>query len=341
MIGRYPTPEALMVALHDRVEEARAALRSALRDPLGRLLDQLVMRRGVDYDREILLIRTMHAVETYLRTRPINDFARMSEQAFRGAVLMQTARLLGQPFGHQHSGSQTGLLSLPADNGYESQILYQPHDRVGEFAFGGDWYAGMHAEDGSLWVIVADVTGHGYHAYLLASTLPDVWADCWRRSPPNREPADLLQSMHHMLESCLPEGVYLECTLARLDTAGQATVVPAGGSRVLLRRKGQVKPELLKLRGTWLGLFPPTRDDAHTWMIEEEGEMILATDGLFDHLDDDVLGELAGVLHPSSTLFETCRDLLQRELSTRSQHDDITMIHLRRRTVRATVVHAT
>src|SRR5690606_34745119 len=63
-------------------------------------------------------------------------------------------------------------LSLPADNGYESRIFYQPHEKVGEIAFGGDWYAGTHAEDGSLWVIVADVTGHGYHAYLLASSPP-------------------------------------------------------------------------------------------------------------------------------------------------------------------------
>jgi hypothetical protein len=292
-----------MTALHDRAEDARSSLRSALREPLGRLLDQMVLRKGVAHDRELLLLRTMHAVETYLRTRPIKDFARMSEQAFRGAVLMQTARLLGQPFGHQQSGTDTGALSLPEDNGYESQIFYQPHEKVGEFAFGGDWYAGMHAEDGSLWVIVADVTGHGYHAYLLASTLPDVWADCWRRSGPNREPGDLLRRMHHMLESCLPDGIYLECTLARLDVAGQATVFPAGGTRVLLRRNGQEKPELVKLRGAWLGLFPPTGEDERSWMIEEEGEMLLGTDGLFDHLDDDVMGELASVFHPSSSLF--------------------------------------
>ena len=101
---------------------------------------------------------------------------------------------------------------------------------------------------------VADVTGHGYFAYLLASGLPALWQRCWNaqsRRPP--EPVALLACMHDLLCESMPEGIFLECTLVRLTSDGLATVVPAGGTRVVLRR-GSRRPDLLKLRGAWLGL---------------------------------------------------------------------------------------
>ena len=77
--------------------------------------------------------------------------------------------------------------------------------------FGGDWYAGRLVDDGTLWVFLADVTGHGYYAYLLATSLPVVWQRCWNAHP-NREPepAELLGAMHEMLADCMPDGIFLE-----------------------------------------------------------------------------------------------------------------------------------
>ena len=156
---------------------------------------------------------------------------------------------------------------------------------MGGFWYGGDWYGGRKAADGALWVIVADVTGHGYFAYLLASALPHVWEACWKTAPADVRPADLLHAMHDMLEACLPEGVYAECTLVRLDPNGEAVAVPAGGTRLFVRRRGAA-PDLFKLRGAWLGLFPPSAADQKSWTLAEGDELLLGSDGAFDHLEE-------------------------------------------------------
>src|SRR5262249_24642875 len=134
---------------------------------------------------------------------------------------------------------------------------------------------------------------------LLASTLPGVWRTCWESAP--MAPAELLAAMHDLLADCLPEGVYVECTLARLHSEGEVVVVPAGGSRLLLRRGPQDKPMFVKLRGAWLVLACPSRGDQRTWTLEDGGELLLATDGLFDQLHErgsseqpEWLGRLGG-----------------------------------------------
>ena len=172
--------------------------------------------------------------------------------------------------------------ALPRSLGYESESYSLPYERVGDSWFSGDWFGGHEAADGSLWILVADITGHGYYAYLLASTLPGVWQRCWESAPDT--PAELLAAMHDLLEDCLPDGIYVECTLVRLHPDGEIVVAPAGGSRLLLRRGRQETPLLLKMRGTWLGLIRPSPDDQQTWTLEAGDELLLATDGLFDQL---------------------------------------------------------
>jgi sigma-B regulation protein RsbU (phosphoserine phosphatase) len=255
----------------------------------------------------------------------------MGWNAFRAAVLLKLAKIVHQPHGGGPAAVPGG--TLPDAPGYHSDAFSRPYTRVGNHFFGGDWYAGHTPDDGSLWVIVADVTGHGYFAYLVASVLPGVWQRCWSEQPEHAcEPAELLAAMHDLLSDCLPEGIFLECTLVRLDEAGRATVSPAGGSRLLLGRQRRAV-DLVKLRGAWLGLRAPTAAEQHTLELGHGDELILATDGVFDQLDDDggipaVLDELPGV---SRTLFEALRDRLQRCLECAPQKDDITLVLLRRR----------
>ena len=46
------------------------------------------------------------------------------------------------------------------------------------------------------------------------------------------EPAGFLAAMHELLGDCLPDGIYLECTLARLEPDGRGTVVPVTRGRI-------------------------------------------------------------------------------------------------------------
>jgi hypothetical protein len=332
MATLFPTPGKLVDALHERDQTARAHLHERLREPLARLLEQLLRRHRLEHDPGRLVTYGLHFVETFLRTRPRSEIGGLSWNAFRGMVLMQVARVVMQPFGRAGTavppaGDVSAPLPLPECAGYESRGYFRPYERIGDAWFGGDWYGGGRGPDGSLWVIVADITGHGYHAYLLASGLPAVWEQCWRSARPDWQPADLLRSMHHLLESCLPEGIYVECTLARLEPTGTVTVSPAGGSRLLLRRAGAVRPDLVKLRGAWLGLLPPAHNDEHRWQLEAGDELLLGTDGLFDQLGTAELREVAADV----PLFDHLEERLRKSLAQASQRDDITMLHLRRR----------
>jgi serine phosphatase RsbU (regulator of sigma subunit) len=331
MAPRYSTPQDLVEALQQRGEGARAQLQDMLRAPLTRLMEDLRGRYRLSRKGESLTHHALHAVETYLRTRSLEPFASMSWPAFRAAVLMHLAKLASQPYG-QRSGSAMSPGTLPASPCYHSEAYFLPHERVGDYWFGGDWFGGWEAADGSLWVLLADITGHGYYAYLLASTLPGVWRACWESAPAS--PADLLAAMHDLLEDCLPEGIYVECTLVRLHPEGEVIAAPAGGSRLLLRRGDHDAPVLLKLRGAWLGLARPSAGDQHIWTLEDGDELLLATDGMFDQLHDHCAGDVVASLEQgtrASGLFERVRALLGQALEQTPQKDDITMVLLRRR----------
>jgi hypothetical protein len=344
MPPRPATPRDLVEALQNRAEGARDHLWQLLREPLGRLMGELRKRHGLGLDEEHLTLHALHAAETWLRTRPAGAFAGTSWPAFRAGLLLHVARLASLPFGQESApaastqarsardGTAVGPQPLPSSPSYHSETLFLPHQQVGNYWFGGDWFAGQEAADGSLWVIVADITGHGYYAYLLASALPGVWQACWNAARP-AQPAELLAAMHDLLQECLPEGVYVECTLVRLGPKGEAVVAPAGGSRLLVRR-GRGRPDLLKLRGSWLGLSPPTAADQRTWTLDDGDELLLGSDGVFDQLADR--GEAAVVEHlgrtaQGGTLIEGVRDLLHKSLASGPQKDDITAVLLLRR----------
>jgi hypothetical protein len=333
MEPRYRTPRDLVAALQQRGPGARDQLWDLLRQPLARLLEQFSLRYGLTQNRERLIVYGLHAAEMYLRTRSLALEA-LTWTAFRGAVLLQIAKLAFQPFGGQ-GGALPGPHSLPESPVYYCQTFFLPHDRVGDYWFGGDWLAGWETSDGCLWVLIADVTGHGYRAYLLASALPGVWQTCWNQvQMPSPQPADLLAVMHRLLADCLPEGVFVECTLARLEPEGRVTVAPAGGSRLLLRCGAASRPDLVTLRGTWLGLHAPSTKDQRTWFLAEGDELLLGSDGVFDQLAGprgDCVTELLDSLHEPAPLFDRVRDLLSRVLEKAPQRDDITMVLLRRR----------
>jgi hypothetical protein len=326
----YQTPGKLVEALHQHGEGARGHLWHLLREPVGRLLAELVARDRTSYPLEMLTVHALHLAETWLRTRPTGLFVPMGWQAFRAAVLMQVAKFASSPFGKE-GDALAGPLPLPECPWYQTRALLWPHERVGRYWFGGDWFAGVHAGDGSLWVILADITGHGYYAYLLASSLPGVWEACWERletSP--AQPADVLRVMHEILADCLPEGVFAECTLVRLSEDGEVTVGPAGGTRLLLRKGGVGQPDLVRLRGTWLGLSPPSPADQRSWVLSQGDELLLATDGLFDHLLD-ADGALTLEEAEGAALFDLVEQRLRQVLRAGPQKDDITAVMLSRR----------
>jgi hypothetical protein len=328
----YPTPHALVEALHARQGRARRQLHQLLHAPIDRLMEELIARHQLAADRDMLVVNALHLAEVTLRLRPASAFAGQSWGVFRASLLMQVAKLATEPFGAAEANGSAPP-PLPDCPVYHSETFFRPHGRAGRYSFGGDWYAGHRLEDGSLWVFLADVTGHGYYAYLLAASLPHLWSLCWTGAAPT-QPAELLARLHRWLEESLPEGVYVEATLARLNPDGSVVVAPGGGCRVLVRSAaGEVL--LHKLRGGWLGFVSPSERDQAAWALAEGDEMLLGTDGLFDQVETAHPGPplTESLRGPDSgrSLLGTMRGLLEQALSRAPQKDDITVVLLRRR----------
>ncbi len=339
-----PTPAELVEALQNREESARRQLGDWLRAPVRRLMEELSRRHNLPHNLDRLTRHALHALEAYLRTRRPRDFEGMSVDAFRGALLLQIAKQVVQPYGGQRTlvlNGTHGLIHipdpLPDHDIYQAETVFLPYEKIGSFWFGGDWYGGHRTPDGALWVIVADITGHGYYAYLLANALPGVWQMCWSNLQTGQpEPAEVLAAMHDLLHECLPEGVFVECTLLRFDLEGKVTVSPAGGSRLLWRRKEENRLNLVKLRGLWLGLDRPTVQDQHTCILEHGDELLIGTDGVFDQLLEHHGGtsDLAAVLGDflaRRTLHEAVSEAIQVTLRHGPQKDDITAVVVHRR----------
>lgn len=326
----YRTPQELVEGLHARQPRARGELFALMRAPLERLLANLLKRHGLHEDIDLVLLHGLHHSETHLRFRPVAAVAGLSWEAFRASLLVHVAKLAVKPHGATGNGL-AGPTLLPDSPTVQYETFFRPFARLGSQFFGGDWYAGRLHEDGTVWVFLADVTGHGFYAYLLASVLPALWARCWAAHPDRSpEPAELLTAMHALLDDCLPEGIFLECLLTRLDPDGRMTFSPAGGARVMVRHGGRL-PDLMKLRGSWLGLRAPACEDQRQIQLAAGDEVLLTTDGVFDQLEDHgghegVFGKRPG--RPGS-LLESFREVIERSLATEPQKDDITMVLLR------------
>ncbi len=328
----YSTPDDLAGGLRDGKPDARARLEELLRDPLLRLFERLARDHQLGYPADHLQQRGLRLVEVYVRSRPVGAFRGQTWRAFLAEVLMHVARLLEQPHGRAGEAAETPT-ALPDFTGYQCQAFFRPYDRVGDAYFGGDWFIAQHDAEGALWLLLADITGHGYSAYLLASALPLVWRMAWERVGRQVEPADLLAHVHSLLEDVLPDGIYVEGTLVKLLPEGQLVLLAAGGTRLLLRRQGELRPELLKYRGCWLGLMPPNPKEQHRLQINPGDEMIVATDGLFDQLEGFRGQGLAAHLETvnSARLFDWLHGLVLESLAAEQQKDDITLVLLRRR----------
>ena len=335
MASPFATPESLVVALHNRADGARAQLWEWLREPVRRLMEQLRARHGLGHSLDRLTQNALYAAETFVRTRPAGEFASMSVAAFRAFVLVQLAKQALDPFGGRRDGAVPVPEPLPESKSYVCRTIYLPYEKVGGLWFGGDWYGGVEAH-GTLWVIVADITGHGYCASLLANTLPAVWRACWANGRlQEARPNDVLGAMHDMLSDNLPDGVYAECTLLRLGADGQVTIAPAGGSRLFLRRAGECEVELLRLRGPWLGLERPSATEEKSCTLRQGDELLLASDGVFDQLTESAgassgIARLVGEALGKGNLLDAVRDVLERALRSRPQKDDITLVLCRR-----------
>jgi serine phosphatase RsbU (regulator of sigma subunit) len=281
---------------------------------------------------ELLTCRALRWLEMYLRTQDPSKYRGIKRETFVTSLVLAVYRGLDPSRGRKSNPSPNSTESTL--EGYEVRAYSQPVERVG-----GDWWAHADGPERLLWVIVADVTGHGYPAYLLAAGLPHLWQSVPISKVRNKsiEPRELLEALGRELESVLPADLFVEAVLGRFDFSGEATLAAAGACRPILRRARVSRLEFHALGGCFLGLEGGGRDQC-SWRLEEGDELLLATDGLFDQ---PIEGQerLSAKLRECSVprlsadrcLHEAIIEIVSEALEANRQHDDITVITLRRR----------
>jgi hypothetical protein len=352
------TPSDLVAGLHRGEPESQALLKSWCREPIARLVDRLRARHHLNFERELLIERTLHWTAMYLRSREPAEFATMGRDRLVVCLLAKAFKLL-TPVAREHERLWPRLVgfasAIPRRQRRASRAVARcrnaGRDHARDITFsaydirchsrplesvGGDWSGIAAAGDDSLWVIATDVTGHGFPAYLVADGLPHLWgmrriAELRARGCP---PNELLDALSDVLEPVLPEEVFVEATLARFMPAGGAAFSGAGFCRMALRRSGDDRIDLRRIGGPYLGLGSGQRD--HPDLAMHVGDQVLmASDGLFEQPDTDssrcplevsLARRATAHLAAGRTLHDAILAVLEETLRGCQQQDDITVV---------------
>jgi serine phosphatase RsbU (regulator of sigma subunit)/anti-anti-sigma regulatory factor len=222
--------------------------------------------------------------------------------------------------------------STPSLSHFHVNALYRPSQNVG-----GDLYDVARVDDRHIVLLVADASGHGLSAAMLAvlfrSRLPLVDPD----TGDPRDPRDVFRDVNCSLCEAFPKpGLFLTATYCLLDTErGEATIASAGHPPLLwLRRNGAI--ERIFHTGPALGLTPAA-DFAQQRVVLEPGESLLFySDGLYEQFPgekDNPSAAIAAALEPAA---QTGAGVLERLLAPyrvlpqdgAAPEDDVTVLML-------------
>lgn len=203
----------------------------------------------------------------------------------------------------------------------------------------GDYFDFIQATDGSLNVVVGDVSGHG-----LGPALHMVQCRSYLRSMLRHAPSEpqIVSQLNELLATDLPDGAFVSMFLCRLEPNAQSAMYASAGHPAFLSRPdGRCEP--LHANGPLLGLLDDAQIPLNRHIDLPPGSLLLLpTDGLMETCapaqpDRTPAKELFGTTrmlqaahrhrHRSArdiihVLFEAAREFAQGE----PQLDDITLV---------------
>jgi serine phosphatase RsbU (regulator of sigma subunit) len=140
----------------------------------------------------------------------------------------------------------------------------------------GDFYDFIHLPDGRLGVLVADVSGHGVPAALIASMLKMAFVS---HAPSAADPAELLTRLNGAMYGHFSSH-FVTAVYAVIDSAaGTMTYSAAAHPPVLVRRCDGTVDELSE-NGLMLGAFDFAQYANASTILEIGDQVLLYTDGL-------------------------------------------------------------
>ncbi len=145
-------------------------------------------------------------------------------------------------------------------------------------AVAGDFYDFLIVDDQRVGILVADVSGHGVPAALIASMVKVAIA---AQLPHADRPAEVLSCMNRTLCGNL-QGQYVTAAYLYLDLAERKMRYAAGGHPALFWHHAGGEVEEVLENGLMLGLFPGALYAARESDLEPGDRFLLYTDGLLE-----------------------------------------------------------
>ena len=198
--------------------------------------------------------------------------------------------------------------------------------------FSGDIVAANRAADGTLYVLLADATGHGLGAAIC--TLP-VLAVFYSLSDTGATLPRIVGEVNRQLAATMPIGRFVAASMLRIDYAGLAAEIWIGGmpDLLLIDQTGAMK-ESIAATHLPLGIAEFHPDDATPTRIaiESGDQFVLYSDGLPEAEGTDGepfgLGRLRTALAaaPPANRLAAVQDALLRHVGAGTPHDDVSLL---------------
>lgn len=198
-------------------------------------------------------------------------------------------------------------------------------------AVAGDFYDFIPVDENRIGFLVADVSGHGVPAALIAGMIKVALQSCM---PFAHDPREVLRGLNHILSRQL-HGHFVTACYLWLDTANRKALYSAAGHPPLLRWRGG-KLERIESNGLLFGVNPEPDYPVCDMSIQQGDRFLLYTDGVIEpeNASGDSFGDckLEQVLrnnasHTPSQLVDQLLSEIQRwQPASTTQQDDITLI---------------
>lgn len=217
-------------------------------------------------------------------------------------------------------------VSIPDIRNVRIAVAYQPMTAVG-----GDFYEFICIDDTHVGFLIADVTGHGVPAALIASMIKMASQSV---IPYAAEPGEVLRGLNRMLFPQLHDQL-VSAAYLWLDTENHQAMYSAAGHPPLLHwRRGKLEP--IESNGLLFGVIPDSDYPVCGLEVRAGDRFLLYTDGVVEpqNASGDFFGDckLEEVVHhhqsrpPSEFADQLLSEIRRWQPATLAQQDDITLI---------------
>jgi DNA-binding response OmpR family regulator len=199
----------------------------------------------------------------------------------------------------------------------------------------GDLLASCRGEDGRLYVMVADATGHGLLAAMMQIPVSQTFYHMTSRG---YSLSRIVASMNSQLRELVPRDRFVAATLIMVDTRNRIIEVwNGGGSEVLFVDSNRKIVQRFESNAAPLGIVPEEEFESQTqvYQWQQAGELLACSDGAVDALnhEDEPFGEerleQSLIRYRDKSACASVAEALQEYLRGQRAQDDISVISVR------------